>query len=150
MAHLLSEDKISDFRCAFDLFDQDKDNFISTKELGDVLKKLGRELTEKELHEIISEVDDDKNGKIDFKEFLDLMAGKMKDEDGDNELMDAFSLIDIDNNGYITKNEFKKVMEILGEPLTQEELDEVMKDYDDDGDDQLTFDDFRNMMNSTS
>ena len=142
----LSEEKLKEFRCAFDLFDADKDGNITIKELGDVLKKLGQNLSDAELQEIISEVDKDKNGSIDINEFMELMASKMKDDDTDDELTDAFRLIDIDNNGYITKAEFAKVMEILGEPLTPEELDEVMKDYDDDNDDQLTFYDFKRMM----
>ena len=34
----------------------------------------------------------------------------------------------------------------LGEPLTEDEFEEIMKDWDDDGDDQLSYDEFKNMM----
>lgn len=51
---------------------------ITTKELGNVMRKLGQKPTETELQDMISEVDEDKNGTIEFDEFLNLMAKKMK------------------------------------------------------------------------
>jgi calmodulin len=51
---------------------------ITTKELGTVMRSLGQNPTEAELQDMITEVDADGNGTIDFKEFLDLMAKKMK------------------------------------------------------------------------
>lgn len=51
---------------------------ITTKELGTVMRSLGQNPTEAELQDMISEVDADGNGTIDFPEFLNLMARKMK------------------------------------------------------------------------
>lgn len=51
---------------------------ITTKELGTVMRSLGQNPTEAELRDMISEVDADQNGTIDFPEFLNLMARKMK------------------------------------------------------------------------
>lgn len=51
---------------------------ITTKELGTVMRSLGQNPTEAELQEMINEVDADGNGTIDFPEFLNLMARKMK------------------------------------------------------------------------
>lgn len=51
---------------------------ITTKELGTVMRSLGQNPTEAELQDMISEVDVDKNGTIEFQEFLSLMARKMK------------------------------------------------------------------------
>lgn len=51
---------------------------ITTKELGTVMRSLGQNPTEAELQDMISEVDADQNGTIDFSEFLNLMARKMK------------------------------------------------------------------------
>ncbi|KAM1437226.1 hypothetical protein ACFXTO_011399 [Malus domestica] len=42
------------------------------------MRSLGQNPTEAELQDIISEVDADQNGTIDFSEFLNLMARKMK------------------------------------------------------------------------
>lgn len=43
------------------------------------MKSLGQKPTTQELEDMIKEVDNDGNGEIDFEEFLDLMALKMKD-----------------------------------------------------------------------
>lgn len=51
---------------------------ITTKELGTVMRSLGQNPTEAELQDMINEVDADGNGTIDFGEFLNLMARKMK------------------------------------------------------------------------
>jgi calmodulin len=51
---------------------------ITTKELGTVMRSLGQNPTEADLQDMINEVDADGNGTIDFPEFLNLMARKMK------------------------------------------------------------------------
>lgn len=42
------------------------------------MRSLGQNPTEAELQDMINEVDADQNGTIDFPEFLNLMARKMK------------------------------------------------------------------------
>ena len=53
-------------------------NLLLLQELGTVMRSLGQNPTEAELQDMISEVDADGNGTIDFPEFLGLMARKMK------------------------------------------------------------------------
>ena len=38
----LTEDKINEFKEAFEIFNKDKDGYITTKELGDIMKILGQ------------------------------------------------------------------------------------------------------------
>ncbi|KAL0334441.1 UNVERIFIED_CONTAM: Calmodulin [Sesamum angustifolium] len=66
---------------------------ITTKELGTVMRSLGQNPTEAELQDMINEVDADGNGTIDFPEFLNLMARKMKDTDSEEELKEAFRVL---------------------------------------------------------
>ena len=49
-------------------------------------------------------------------------------------------------NGYVTREDVKVIMGHLGEKLMDDELDELMKDNDDDGDGQLNFEEFKSMM----
>ncbi|AEC09933.1 EF-hand domain [Arabidopsis suecica] len=158
MADQLTDDQISEFKEAFSLFDKDGDGMlhppfpsiivgcITTKELGTVMRSLGQNPTEAELQDMINEVDADGNGTIDFPEFLNLMARKMKDTDSEEELKEAFRVFDKDQNGFISAAELRHVMTNLGEKLTDEEVDEMIKEADVDGDGQINYEEFVKVM----
>ena len=61
-----------EFRGAFQLFDRNKDGYISCKELGVVMRSLGQNPTEDELKDMINEVDADglSYSHIGFKVFI--------------------------------------------------------------------------------
>ena len=63
----MNEEKLRD---AFNLFDTDKNGKISKKEIKKVLK-MG--IDSKELDEIMAKHDMNKDGEIDFKEFMIMM-----------------------------------------------------------------------------
>ena len=79
------------------------------------------------------------NGTIDFTEFLQMMAKKMKDTDTEQELIDAFHVFDKDGNGFISAAELRLVMTNLGEKLTDDEVDELIREADLDGDGQINY-----------
>uniref|UniRef100_A0A0D3GV66 EF-hand domain-containing protein n=1 Tax=Oryza barthii TaxID=65489 RepID=A0A0D3GV66_9ORYZ len=146
MADQLTDDQIAEFKEAFSLFDKDGDGCITTKELGTVMRSLGQNPTEAELQDMINEVDADGNGTIDFPEFLNLMARKMKDTDSEEELKEAFRVFDKDQNGFISAAELRHVMTNLGEKLTDEEVDEMIREADVDGDGQINYEEFVKVM----
>ena len=139
-ADQLTEEQIAEFKEAFSLFDKDGDGTITTKELGTVMRSLGQNPTEAELQDMINEVDADGNGTIDFPEFLTMMARKMKDTDSEEEIREAFRVFDKDGNGFISAAELRHVMTNLGEKLTDEEVDEMIREADIDGDGQVNYD----------
>nr|XP_022330789.1 calmodulin-like [Crassostrea virginica] len=143
----LSEEQILEFREAFSLFDKDGDETITTKELGTVMRSLGQNPTESELQEMIQEVDVDGNGTIDFDEFLQMMAKKMKDTDSEEELKSAFKVFDRDNTGFITGPNLRVVMTNLGEKLTDEEVEEMIREADADGDGLINYQEYREAFN---
>jgi len=51
-----------------------------------------------------------------------------------------FQVFDKDGNGYISAAELRHVMANLGEKLTDEEVEEMIKEADLDGDGQVNFD----------
>ena len=55
-------------------------------------------------------------------------------------------MFDKDGNGKISKEELKLVMKNLGENLTDEEINEMIREADDDGDGHVDFDEFVKMM----
>ncbi len=63
-----------------------------------------------------------------------MMARKMKDTDSEEEIREAFKVFDRDNNGFISAAELRHVMTSIGEKLTNEEVDEMIREADQDGD----------------
>ena len=137
-----------EFKGVFELFDKDRNGKITSKELGTVMRGLGQNPTEEELKQMIREVDLDGNGTIDFKEFLCLMVKKMKDTDTEEELLEAFKVFDRDGNGFITSHELRNIMNSLGEGLSPEEIEEMIKEADLDNDGQIDYEEFVKMMMS--
>ena len=148
MVENLSEETINQYRIIFELFDKDNNGKITTKELGTVMRNLGQNPSEEELKQMIREVDLDGNGTIDFKEFMCLMVKRMKDNDSDEELQEAFKVFDKDQNGFITSHELRHTMTNLGENLTPEEVEEMIKEADLDNDQQIDYDEFMKIIMS--
>ncbi|MBA0841122.1 hypothetical protein Goarm_003635, partial [Gossypium armourianum] len=105
MRDILSEEQIVEFKEAFCLFDKDGNGCVTVEELAMVIGSLDRYPTEEELHDMITEFDADGNGAVEFAEFFNLMAKKMKETDAEEELQEAFKVFDKDQNGYISANE---------------------------------------------
>jgi calmodulin len=142
----VTEEQKAEFKEAFSVFDNDGDGTITIEELGTVLRMLGQTPTEAELQDMINEVDADGNGVIDFPEFCQLMARKMKDKDPEEELIEACRVFDRDGSGAISAAEIRDVMTNLGKKLTDEEIDEMIRAADIDGDGQIDYEEFVKMM----
>ena len=76
------------------------------------------------------------NGIIEFPEFVDLMSRRPMGHLGSEEelrgaLRDAF---DHNKDGHLDVKEFRRAMKSMGEALTDEQMDEMLKDFEGDGD----------------
>lgn len=67
------------------------------------------------------------------------MANNMKHTDSEEEIKEAFKVFDKDGNGMISLHELAQVMANLGEKLTDDELDEMMREADINGDGQIDY-----------
>lgn len=119
---------------------------ITAKELATVMRTLGQNPSEGELVDMISEVDADGSGTIDFPEFLNLMALKMKHKDSAEQLKEAFKVFDKDQNGFISAEELRRVMTNLGEKLSKVDIDEMIREADSDDDGQINYEEFVKVM----
>ena len=61
-------------------------------------------------------------------------------------LIEAFKVFDRDGNGFISAAELRHVMTNLGEKLTDEEVDEMIREADVDGDGQINYEELVKMM----
>eukprot|EP01029_Cantina_marsupialis_P027956 TRINITY_DN774228_c0_g1_i1.p1 TRINITY_DN774228_c0_g1~~TRINITY_DN774228_c0_g1_i1.p1 ORF type:complete len:152 (+),score=38.61 TRINITY_DN774228_c0_g1_i1:137-592(+) len=144
----LSEEQIAEFKEAFMLFDKDGDGTITTQELGIVLQSLGQHCSEAELKDMITEVDSDGNGTVDFPEFLTMIFRLMKESYSETEIYEAFRIFDTDGNGVIEGSDVYKVMTDLGEAVTNEDVQRLIEGADDDGDGIVSYEEFVKMMMS--
>jgi Ca2+-binding EF-hand superfamily protein len=74
MGEQLTEEQIADYKEAFSLFDKDGDGIIKVSDLGLLVRSLNLNPTESEIAEMVSDVDPDGTGKVDFPEFISLMV----------------------------------------------------------------------------
>jgi len=176
MADAMIQEQIAEFEEVFNLFDEDKDNKLSLQELGAVLTALGQEPSEEGLlkmvdsldrepaapvtetknskrsnkkKEVYVELDDngyDRNSKINFSEFLSLMAQQIKATDTEDELIESFKVFDRDGDGFINAAELRYSMMNLGEKLMDTEVDDMIQEADRDGDGAINYDEFVKMM----
>ena len=70
--HLYSRD-------AFKVYDLNEDGLITKAELVQAMKLLGEDISEDYAEIVISKVDDDKDGKVNFEEFKNWMRDGIKD-----------------------------------------------------------------------
>merc|ERR1711988_1532448 len=77
----LSDEQLDEIREAFSLFDSDASGAIDVRELKAAMRALGFEIKNEELKKMVSDIDNDGNGTIEFAEFLGMMTGKMGEKD---------------------------------------------------------------------
>ena len=142
----LTEDEIEEIKEAFDLFDTDGSGAIDPKELKAAMQSLGFEAKNQTIFQMISDLDKNKSGSIDFEEFLDMMTARMSDKDTREDVSKVFRLFDDDSTGTITLRNLRRVARELGETMTDEELQEMIDRADSNGDGAVTMDDFYNIM----
>ncbi|XP_056021985.1 uncharacterized protein LOC125651292 [Ostrea edulis] len=129
---------------AFREADEDGDGFLSERELGIALRKLGHNPSEVEIRDLILTVDEDENGHLDMNEFMNLMTLKTA---AVGEVNDMFKTFDVDKNGFIDWQELKAGMQTLvGHDLEDSDIDEMMDEADLDGDGRINYAEFERMM----
>merc|ERR1712217_542744 len=146
----LAADEIKCLKTYFDLFDTKKVDFLSADDLGEIMRAMGFRPTEDELKELLLEIDEDGSGEIEFAEFCQLCATFLV-EDPDmetmkRELKDAFRIYDKEGLGYITTETLRGLIGELLAPLTEEELEGILEELDEDGSGSMDFDEFCEMM----
>jgi calmodulin len=76
------------------------------------------------------------------------MARNVRESEAEEELVEAFKVFDKDQNGLISSAEMSEALTNLGEKLTDEELEQMMREADIDGDGELNCQEFIRMMNA--
>merc|ERR1711907_797029 len=130
----LTEEQMDEIREAFGLFDSDASGQIDIRELKAAMRALGFEVKNEELKKMVTDVDNDGNGTIEFAEFLSMMTAKMGEKDSREDIDKVFKLFDNDSTNKISFRNLARVAEELGENIDDEELQDMINQADRDGD----------------
>jgi len=144
IASRLDENEIRDLKRIFEAFDKGKDGQISIDELQQGLIQLkSSHMKADDVFELFKTIDADKNGRIDYTEFLAATLQKqtyLRKE----RLFEAFCVFDKDNSGRISK---KELMEVLKTEKSQEkEIETFIKAADKNGDGAIDYKEFLELM----
>jgi len=99
------------------------------------MTSLGFETKSAAIFQMISDLDADGNGTIDFGEWLTLMTKRVNDKDTRANINKIFALYDDERSGFISAKNLRRVAQELGENINNEEIDELIQraDLDHDG-----------------
>ena len=142
----IPEDKIAEYKEAFDMFDKDGSGTISVNEIVKIMKNFGYPIKKSEAQKMVQDIDDNSDGEIDFEEFVTLMEKQTNTvEESDEELvLRAFKSFDKDNDGKITNYEFKYILTQMGDKFSEDELNQLFKECNLDISGTLVYQDFIN------
>jgi len=147
MTENLSDEVTAEYKEAFSLFDINGDGFITVKELGTVMRSLGKNPTESELQEMTNDLN--ANGLIDFALFCTLMNRKSRPVVSDEEIIEAFKVFDKEGKGFISAAELRHIMTNIGEKLSSDEVDEMLREADVDSEGLISYIEFVKMLVSS-
>lgn len=120
----------------------DRSGKISKPELKKVLQALNIKANDNELKQLMSQMDSDNSGEIDFNEFKKVMGASFFKKYSKQELQGAFKKFDADGNGFITTQELNHILTRMGRHLSQADVEAMIKSLDSSGDGKISFDEF--------
>ncbi|XP_007905465.1 calglandulin [Callorhinchus milii] len=151
MTTALSPEQITEYKGVFEMFDEEGNGLVKTSELARLMSLLGINPTKRDLAKMAQDVDKDGKGIFNCDSFIVLMGEyHEKSKNQDAELREAFKVFDQESKGYIEWNTLKYVLMSVGEPLNEEEAEQMMKEADKDGDGTIDYEEFVAMMTGES
>ncbi|KAM6351465.1 calmodulin-like protein 4 [Alca torda] len=128
LAKFLSQDQINEFKECFSLYDKKQKGKIKASDLMAVMRCLGASPTPGEVQRHLHLHKIDRNAELDFSTFLNIMYRQMKQEEPEKEILTALSMIDRQKRGVISVSELRAKLTRLGEKLSEEEVDDLLKE----------------------
>merc|ERR1712223_1933408 len=111
-----------------------------------ILKSMGVK-DDKESH--CADVDEEATGKFSFSMFCQVAARFMIEDDEEQmkeELKEAFRIYDKENQGFITNEVLKEILREIDPTLTEDDLEGIIEEVDEDASGTMDFDEFQEMM----
>ncbi|EMR85347.1 putative myosin regulatory light chain cdc4 protein [Botrytis cinerea BcDW1] len=118
----------TNYREAFQLFDKRGTQRVQLDQLGDLLRACGQNPTLNEIRELEKNV----GGEFDFETFSKILnrPGGFRDPGEPEEYCRGFQVFDKDMTGFIGVGQLRYILTNLGEKMSDEEVDELLKAVD--------------------
>ncbi|KAK6957545.1 hypothetical protein Daesc_000332 [Daldinia eschscholtzii] len=118
----------TNYKEAFSLFDKRGNGRVALESLGDLLRACGQNPTLAEIRDLERNV----GGDFDFETFSKILnrPGGFRDPGEPDEYCRGFQVFDKDMTGFIGVGQLKYILTNLGEKMTDEEVDELLKAVD--------------------
>eukprot|EP00760_Papus_ankaliazontas_P035459 PhM_4_TR7805/c0_g1_i1/m.3491/K16465/CETN1; centrin-1 len=127
----LTEEQEADLVEAFQLLDSEGVEAIQAKDLKVALRALGYEPHKEKVKKIISEVDKDSmSGTLLLEDFKRIMRDKLFEYENMEEIEIAFPLFTEGKSDFITVDDLRRVANELGETLSDEVFEEMIREAD--------------------
>ena len=112
----------------FNVFDKAKQGFLNKDQVGQVIRALGKNPTEKQLADLLAEA---ANDRVDVAKLKTLYksknAGRAATEQ-EKEMRDAFKALDANQNGKVQETELRQILGNLGDSLSSQEVNSLMRE----------------------
>ena len=114
--------------------------------LFDLMNESGAECTEAELQDLVNDEEIDEKGRIDCETFIKIVDKQLKSTDSEEELREVFNIFDKDGSKLLNSKKLLDVFKKIDENIKEEEVLQMMKECDIDGDGYLNFKEFCRMV----
>ena len=135
--------KIEEFKKEFDLIDRNGKGSISADDLKRVMTAVGEAVTDEDIKNMIEEADLNTDGVVDFPEFAKMMQQRRKQN-----ALAEFQIFDKDGSGTVSAQELKQVLKKFDVDISDETLDGMIKEADQDGDGSINYEEFMKIMSN--
>jgi len=116
--------QLQELKEAFNFIDSNKDGIIDKNDLTATWDALGRIYPDVDLQGMLSEA----RGPLNFTTFLSIIGEKIGGQDKEDVLKAAFETFDTTDTGKVPAKILRKALQTWGEKLTDEEIEEALKD----------------------
>nr|AAN11310.1 calmodulin domain protein kinase 1 [Ceratopteris richardii] len=145
IAELLTGEEVEGIRAMFNMMDVERTGSLTFGQLKAGLYKLGSQLPESEIQQLMEAADVNGNGTLDYGEFVAITV-HLQRMDNDECLRKAFNFFDLNGDGFIDRSELHEMLEAdLGEVGT-DIIDDIIQEVDIDKDGRISYDEFASMM----
>ena len=142
--HFTNFNDIREFKKIFLKFDKNSDGKLTKEEIVKGFRDCKFiNISEEQIYNLISNIDIDQNGYIEYQEFL-TATFEAKNLITEENLKNVFELFDKDSSGKISSEELRLVLDL--QLKDKQVVNTLINDTDLDGDGEISFDEFKTMM----